>query len=283
MNDYIQSMKPRIVAMVLVTAAIGFLLGGPPAQGALLKLFFCLLGMAAAAGGSAALNNYLERDVDARMDRTRGRALPAGRMEPVTVLNFGILATLGGVALLVWKVNLLSGFIVLLTAFLYVLVYTPLKRVSWLNTSIGAIPGALPPVAGWAAATGRLDWGAWVLFLILFAWQHPHFYAIAWIYQRQYAAAGFKMLPVVEPDGERMFRHIIGFSVLLLVVSVLPTFMGMVGPLYLVGALGLGIFMLVAGIRMATGRTHVDSRQLLRASIIYLPCLLVLIALDAGW
>ncbi len=283
MNDYIQSMKPRIVAMVLVTAAIGFLLGGPPDHGAWQKLLFCLLGMAAAAGGSAALNNYLERDVDARMDRTRGRALPAGRMEPVAILNFGVLATLGGVSLLVWKVNLLSGFIVLLTAFLYVLVYTPLKRVSWLNTSIGAIPGALPPVAGWAAATGRLDWGAWVLFAILFAWQHPHFYAIAWIYQRQYAAAGFKMLPVVEPDGERMFRHIIGFAILLLGVSVLPAFMGMAGRVYLAGALGLGLFMLIAGIRMARGRTHLESRQLLRASIIYLPCLLVLIALDAGW
>ena len=280
LNTYLQMTKPRIVIMVLVTAAIGYVLGGTGSE-SWMGFFLMLFGTASAASGSAVLNNYLERDVDARMDRTKSRALPAGRVDATHALCFGILLTLGGVCLLVWTVNLLTGFIVLLTAFLYVLVYTPLKRVTWLNTSIGAIPGALPPVSGWAAATGEIQVGAIVLFSILFAWQHPHFYAIAWMYRNDYAKAGFRMLPVVEPDGCRMFRHAVLYCLLLITVSVLPTWMGMAGHVYFVGASVAGGLFLVSGIIAARSRSLSDAKQLLRASVFYLPILLTLIVLDA--
>jgi protoheme IX farnesyltransferase len=272
--------KLRIVSMVLVTAAIGYLLGSDGAVDGL-RLLVTLLGTGLAAAGSAALNNYLERDIDALMDRTRSRVLPAGIVEPAHALVYGILLVLGGVTLLAARVNLLSGFIVLLTAFLYVLVYTPLKRVSWLNTPIGAIPGALPPVSGWAAAAGHLDPQAWVLFLILFAWQHPHFYAIAWMCKEDYARAGFKMLPVIDPSGRRMFRQSVGFCILLLAASLLPYATGMAGRLYLLGALSAGLLFLRSGITAAHSRSLPDARSLLRASVLYLPALLALIIADA--
>ena len=181
LRAYREMAKLRIVTMVLVTTAFGFLLGrggGSVDWGLFLA---ALLGTGAAAAGAAALNNVLDRDVDARMERTRRRPLPAGVIEPAQGMAFGIVMVLAGVGLLLWMTNLLAAFLVLLTAFLYVLVYTPLKRVTWINTSIGAIPGAMPPLSGWAAASGELGSGAWILFLILFAWQHPHFSAIAWM------------------------------------------------------------------------------------------------------
>ena len=228
------------------------------------------------------LNNYLERDLDARMVRTRDRALPAGLIEPHHALTLGVGLVLCGVLLLAWKVNLLTGFMVLLAGFLYVLVYTPLKRITWLNTSFGAIPGAIPPMAGWVAATGQLDPGAWVLFAILFVWQHPHFYAIAWIFREDYRAAGFKMLPVVEPSGKRMFCQTIVFSILLLFVSLLPTVVGLTGRPYFCGALLSGMLMVVVALRFARKRELADARRLLKATILYLPALLLLITLDAG-
>src|SRR6266446_7686578 len=240
---YLELAKPRIVSMVLVTTTFGFFLGGRGIE-SVVRLCLTLIGVGCATGGAAMLNNYLERDLDAKMVRTRGRALPAGLVEPHRVLTFGVGLVLFGVLLLAWKVNLLTGFLVLMAGFLYVLVYTPLKRITWLNTSFGAIPGAIPPMAGWVAATGRLDPGAWVLFAILFAWQHPHFYAIAWIFRDDYRSAGFKMLPVVEPSGERTFRQTILFSCLLLGVSLLPTVVGMTGQLYFCGALLMGILLL---------------------------------------
>ncbi len=279
LKPYVEMAKMGIVRMVLVTATIGFVLGsdGPIDW---LRLGAALLGIGLAAAGAAALNNYMERDIDALMDRTRSRVLPAGVLEPAHALAFGILLVLGGVVLLVTQLNLLTGFIVLLTAFLYVLVYTPLKRVSWINTPIGAIPGALPPVSGWAAASGEIDAGAWVLFLILFAWQHPHFYAIAWMYREDYARAGFKMLSVVDPTGRRMFRQAVWFCVLLLVASMLPTVLGITGPVYTVGAVILGVLFLLSGIQAARSRTQISARKLLRASVIYLPLLLALIVGD---
>lgn len=277
---YVEMAKLRIVSMVLVTTAIGYLLG---AEGPLdwPRLVVALLGTALAAAGSAALNNYLERDIDALMDRTRSRVLPAGILEPAHALAFGILLVLGGVTLLAAQVNLLTGFIVLLTSFLYVLVYTPLKRVSWLNTPIGAIPGALPPVSGWAAAAGNLDPQAWILFLILFAWQHPHFYAIAWMCREDYSRAGFKMLSVIDPTGRRMFRQTVAFCLLLLAVSLIPFLSGMAGGVYLAGAAALGLLFLRSGIGAARSRSLNDSRKLLRASILYLPALLALIVADS--
>jgi protoheme IX farnesyltransferase len=278
---YWELAKPRILSMVLVTTALGFILGARGVD-SVFRLCLTLLGVGCATGGAAMLNNYQERDLDAKMVRTRGRALPAGFIEPHSALTLGVGLVLFGVLLLAWKVNLLTGFLVLMAGFLYVLVYTPLKRITWLNTSFGAIPGAIPPMAGWVAATGELDPGAWVLFAILFAWQHPHFYAIAWIFREDYRAAGFKMLPVVEPSGKRMSRQTIVFSILLLAVSLLPTVVGVTGRPYFCGALLGGLFILVAAIRFARERKRADARRLLRATILYLPALLLLITLDAG-
>ncbi len=280
-KPYLEMSKLRIVTMVLVTSSIGFFLGSR-GMGEIQWLVWALslLGTGMAAAGAACLNNYLERDLDAHMTRTRSRVLPAGEIDPVSALMYGIIMVLGGVSLLVWQVNLLCGFMVLLTAFLYVLVYTPLKRWTWLNTSVGAIPGALPPVSGWVAASGQLELGAWILFAILFVWQHPHFYAIAWMYRDDYKEAGFKMLPVIDPSGARMFRHIIVHSVVLLGVASLPTFIGMTGWIYFTGALLLGLMMLEVGIRLYRTHSMTDARKLLRASVYYLPLLLVLIAVD---
>jgi heme o synthase len=278
---YVELAKPRILSMVLVTTTIGYFLaakGIHPFSTLLLTLF----GVGSATGGSAALNNYLEREVDGKMARTRDRALPSGVIQPSSALAFGISLVLLGLFALVWAVNLLTGFLVLLAAFLYVLVYTPMKRLTWLNTTFGAIPGAIPPMCGWAAATGHLNPGAWVLFLILFAWQHPHFYAIAWMFQDDYRNAGFKMLPVVEPGGASTFRQTILFSVLLLGVSILPTAIGMTGKVYCVGALIMGLGMLAVGAIFTRTKSFLDARRLLKASVIYLPLLLLLIIIDAG-
>lgn len=279
-SGLIELTKPRILVMVLVTHALGFFLGAgglSPVSVFLLSL----LGTGLTCAGAAVLNHYLERDADARMKRTRRRPLVSGEVSPSDALAFGIVLILAGTSLLVWKVNLITGFLALLTAFLYVLVYTPLKRVTWLNTSIGSIPGALPPLGGWSAATGELEMGGWLLFLILFLWQHPHFYAIAWMYREDYARGGFKMLPVVEPDGRSTFRQIVAFSLVLLPVSIVPTLLGMAGSVYLVGALVLGGLMLYPGLCLATTHAVRHARWVLRASVVYLPLLLVLIVADA--
>jgi protoheme IX farnesyltransferase len=279
---YLELTKPRILLMVLVTTTLGFLLGGGSLSSPAL-LLLTLLGVGGATGGAAVLNNYLERDFDAKMARTRARALPAGLIEPLRALAFGVGLVLSGVLLLACAVNLLAGFLVLLAAFLYVLVYTPLKRVTWLNTMFGAIPGAIPPMAGWAAASGHVGPGAWALFAILFAWQHPHFFAIAWMFRDDYRAAGFKMLPVIEPSGLRTIRLTLAFSVILICVSLLPTVIGMAGRLYFFGILLAGLFMLIVALGFARDRSVGNARRLLKASVLYLPLLLVLIILDAGW
>ena len=279
---YLELTKPRILLMVLVTTTFGFLLGNE-GRNSLVLLFLTLLGVGCATGGAAVLNNYLERDFDAKMVRTRGRALPAGLIEPFRALMFGVSLVLIGVLLLTWAVNLLAGFLVLLAAFLYVLVYTPLKRITWLNTTFGAIPGAIPPMAGWAAATGHIGAGAWALFAILFTWQHPHFFAIAWIFRDDYRAAGFKMLPAIERSGVRTVRLTIVSSLILLAVSLAPTLIGMAGWVYFFGTLLLGLLMLVAALSFARNRNIGAARGLLKASIVYLPLLLGAIILDAGF
>lgn len=267
--------------MVLITTTIGFFLGGYGFHAWWIWLA-TLAGTGLAASGAAILNNYIERDIDAQMQRTRNRALPSGRMDPGVALAAGVMLILWGVTLLVCLVNLLSGFLVLLTAFLYVLVYTPLKRVSWLNTPIGAIPGALPPMVGWAAATGSLDAGAWILFAILFAWQHPHFYAIAWMFKDDYREAGFKMLSVVDPSGRRVRRHAVAFSVALIAATTMLYLLRITGGVYLVGSLLCGLFMLGASMVFARSDSMRDARRVLLASVIYLPVLLVLIVADAA-
>jgi protoheme IX farnesyltransferase len=278
---YLELTKPRILVMVLVTTTLGFLLGSGT-RGSFALLLLTLLGVGSATGGAAVLNNYLDRDFDARMARTRKRALPAGLIDPHRALTFGVGLVLFGVLLLAVEVNLLTGFLVLLAAFLYVLVYTPLKRVTWWNTTFGAIPGAIPPMAGWAAATGHVGAGAWSLFAILFAWQHPHFFAIAWMFRDDYRAAGFKMLPVVDPNGRRTVRLAIGFSLALVFVSLVPTLIGMAGSLYLVTTSLIGLLMLLAALSFAYDRSVVSARRLLKASVLYLPLLLIFILLDAG-
>lgn len=278
--DYIALLKPRITVLVLVTTALGFFLAAHSLSmwGTLL---WTLFGTALSCGGSSVLNMYLERDVDKLMHRTKRRPIPAGRVPAAHALAFGVICVLLGVVTLVLQVNLLSGFLALLTAFLYVLVYTPLKRQTWLNTFIGAIPGALPPVGGWAAATGSADLGAWILFAILFIWQHPHFYAIAWMYREDYGRAGLKMLPVVEPDGASTFRQVLIYSALLIPVSIAPYYLGMSGIVYLIGTTILGVAFLYAGLQVSRSRSIADARRLLRASVIYLPLLLILIVADS--
>lgn len=279
-RSYLELTKPRIVTLVLVTTVLGYFLAG----GSLYlspTLLACLVGTALCCGGSGVLNQYLERDADQRMIRTRYRPIPAGIISPAHALSFGVLLVLSGTGLLLWQVNLLTAFLAILTAFLYVIVYTPLKRLTWLNTLIGAIPGALPPVGGWAAASGTLDLGAWVLFAILFIWQHPHFYAIAWMYKEDYSRGGFRMLSVVDPSGDSMFRQVLLFSVVLLPIAALPCYVGMAGTTYLLGSLLLGIFMLRASAIAARSRSVADARNLLKASVLYLPLLLLLIVVDA--
>ena len=272
---FLELTKPRIVTMVLVTTALGFFLGGHAAWPILLAT---LAGVGLATSGAAALNNYLDRDVDSKMARTRDRALPAGIVSPSHALAFGVSLVLVGVLALVWWVNLLTGFLVLLAAFLYVLVYTPMKRLSWLNTSLGAIPGAIPPLCGWAAATGTLDVGAWVLFAILFVWQHPHFFSIAWMFKEDYRNAGLKMLPVVDPAAT--FRQTILFSIALIVVAALPACVGMAGRVYLAGSLVLSVGMLAVGIWFCWNKSFTDARRLLKASVLYLPLLVGLMIFD---
>jgi protoheme IX farnesyltransferase len=195
-------------------------------------------------------------------------------------LIFGEYLVLAGVLLLLWKVNLLAAFLALLTTFLYALVYTPLKRLTWLNTLVGAVPGALPPMGGWAAATGAIDVGAWVLFAILFIWQQPHFYSIAWMFRDDYRKGGFQMLPTEDPDGRRTFRQIIGFSALLIPVSMLPSAIGLAGPVYAAGAFVLGVAMLFSCLPLVRTGSVRDARRVLRASVLYLPLLLGLIVAD---
>lgn len=277
-GDYFELTKPRVLSLVLVTSVIGFILAG--GSGGWSLLMTTLAGTALVAAGAAALNHYLERDADAKMERTRRRPVPSGRVSPNNALLYGMSLVLAGTLLLVWRVNLLTAFLGLLTAFLYVLVYTPVKRITWLNTIIGAVPGAIPPMGGWAAARGELDPGAWALFLILFTWQMPHFYAIAWMFREDYRRGGFKMLPVVEPDGRRTFRHIILFSILLIPISLLPGIIGLSGLVYVAGALLAGAFMLRPGLALARSRSFADARRVLRASVMYLPALLALIVAD---
>jgi protoheme IX farnesyltransferase len=272
--------KPRILVMVVLMTAAGYFLGAQTIE-PVWTFLMTLVGTAISSAGAAALNNYLERDCDLEMNRTKMRPIPQGIVSPGEALTFGWVAALLGVAVLTWQVNLLTGFLSLLTTFLYVVVYTPLKRITWWNTVVGAVPGALPPMGGWAAATGELGLGAWIVFLILFVWQHPHFYAIAWMYREDYERGGFKMLPVVYPDGIRTFRQIIGFSIVLIPVSLLPYLYEMAGQIYAIGMLVLSVGMLAIAIKAWRSHTVSDARALLQASVIYLPLFFALILCDS--
>ena len=196
---------------------------------------------------------------------------------------FGIFLILAGVLVIFVQVNLLTAFLSLLTAFLYVLVYTPMKKVSWINTTIGAIPGAIPPMGGWSAATGEVGVGAWALFLIMFVWQHPHFYSIAWIFREDYKRAGFKMLSLDDPQGKRIFFHTVLYSLLLIPVSMVPSMIQISGIKYLAGSLILGAVLLYYSLNLKKRASHTAAHQLLKASVFYLPALLFLIILDQSF
>jgi protoheme IX farnesyltransferase len=280
-RSYYRLTKPGIFRMVMVTAALGYFMASKGMPIHWLRFLGSMVGIGMAAAGSAVLNNYLERDHDLRMERTKGRELPAGIIPPANALVFGIVLTLVSMAILVMSVtSLLTPFIVLLTSFLYVLVYTPLKRRTWLNTSIGAIPGALPILCGWTAAVDHADFTAWVLFALMFAWQHPHFYAIAFIYKEDYRRAGFRMLSVVDEDGRRLFLQVILYSLMLLAVSIVPWVIGKSGTIYLAAALSLGVYSLSKSIQFVRNANMPSARALLKATILYLPLLALAVGAD---
>jgi protoheme IX farnesyltransferase len=271
--------KARLTTLVLLTTLVGFYMGWRGPMNFLL-MFHVLAGTALVASGAAALNQLLEREYDARMRRTMSRPLPSGRLQPASVMIFGGACSVAGLVYLAFLVNPITSVIGAVTLVSYLFIYTPLKRVTWLNTPIGAIPGALPPLMGWTAARGELSSEGWALFAILAFWQLPHFFAIAWMYRDDYALAGFKMLPLVDEDGQRTGQQAVSHTVALLIVSVFPFLFNMAGPFYLTGALLLGAAYLWCAIRFARQLTMTRARQLFLASIVYLPLLLVLMVLD---
>lgn len=281
LKDYWALTKPEVNFLVLVSTLVGFDWASPhPFLWTL--LVHTLLGTLLVASGTATLNQYLERHADSEMRRTARRPLPAGRVRPAQALAFGLLlSAIGGWYL--WKmVNGLASLLALLTLASYLLLYTPLKRRTPLCTLVGAFPGAMPPLIGWAAARGSLSWPAWVLYAIVFLWQFPHFLAIAWMYREDYARAGLRMLPGSDPAGRdrTTSREIIGCSLALVPVSLVPVFTGQAGLIYFTGALFLGIGLLICGARLAVTRSNVLARQLLAASVIYLPLLFGLMMVD---
>jgi protoheme IX farnesyltransferase len=278
-SDLVALTKPRVLVMVLVTTLVGYDVG-LTGSADYLRMIHLLIGTLLAAGGTLALNQYWERDIDARMDRTRARPLPAGRLQPLEALLFGVALTLLGTAYLAALVGALAALVTAATAILYLFAYTPLKQRTALCTLVGAVPGALPPVAGWAAARGDVALGAWVLFGILFLWQLPHTLSIARLYREDYARAGVRVLPVIDPDGASTERQIVLACVALLTVSVLPTVIGWTGPIYLAGALVLGLAFAAVGIVQARTPSARAARHVLLASLLYLPLLLGLLAFD---
>ncbi len=278
-SDYLMLTKPRITVMVLVTTFAGMQLGAGASVPLLLALH-TLLGTALVCAGTSTLNQVWERDRDARMRRTAQRPLPAARMDADTALRFGVaLAVVGLIELSVF-VNLLSALVAAATLAIYLFVYTPLKTRTWLCTVVGAVPGALPPVIGWTAVRGNLDPPAWALFAILFIWQLPHFYAIAWMHREDYARGGFPMLAVVDPDGRATASQITSWSAALVPASVLPAMAGMVGWVYTAGAIALGIAFMVLALGVAQRCDYARTRRVFLGSILYLPALSALLVFD---
>lgn len=277
--DYWELTKPGVTFMVLVSTFAGFHLASRASLDWLL-LLNTLFGSWLVAAGTNALNQFIERDRDAMMKRTRSRPLPAGRLRPYQVFAFASAISIGGIILLSAAVNLLTGLLAALTLGSYILIYTPLKTKTWGATLIGAVPGALPAMGGWVAVTGSVGIEAWVLFAILFFWQLPHFFAIALIYKDDYARGGFAVLPVVDPSGFRTGAQIILNCLALLSVSLLPTILGVTGLIYFSGALVLGVAFLASGIRVVVQKSNRNAKQLLHASILYLPVLVTLMFFD---
>ena len=279
LNAYYELTKPSITFLILISTALGFYLGS---DGNInyLKLFITLIGSSFVSSGSGALNHFLEAKTDSLMYRTKLRPIPSGMIESKVVLIFGVFLVIFGSVLLFIFINKLTSFLSLLTAILYLFVYTPLKKITWLNTSIGAIPGAIPPLGGWAAAAGIIQPEAWILFTILFLWQHPHFYAIALMYKEDYKKANMQMLPTVESNGNRTNRQIFWHSFLLIPVSLMLNYIGILGDFYFWGALSFGVLYLISGIPLMRNYSFDNARILLKMSLFYLPLLFLTIIID---
>jgi len=288
MRDYIELTKPRITWLILMSTGIGYFFGLPRATNALaflagihlLSLLHTIVGTGLIASGTAALNQWYEREADRHMRRTSARPLPSGRLAAPRALAFGAALSVAGFVELWLGVNLLAAAIGLFTLASYLFIYTPMKQRTWWSTTVGAIPGAMPPVIGYAAAAGAINRESWVLFAILFLWQFPHFYSIAWMYKEDYARAGIRMLPVVEPDCRSTARQIVIFGIALIPVSLVPGMLGMSGRIYLAGALLLGLWFLYSGVRVALERSLSRARGVLVTSVLYLPLIYGLMLLD---
>jgi len=278
--DYWTLTKPEVNFLILISTLAGFYLASPAGPFRFLLLFHTLVGTLLVASGTGTLNQVIERQYDARMRRTARRPLPAGRLAPSRALAFGVLLSVAGGLYLALLVNLLASSLALLTLATYLILYTPLKRRTPFCTLVGAFPGAMPPLIGWAAASGSLGLGAWVLYAILFLWQFPHFMAIAWMYREDYARAGYRMLPSGGREGRFMAWQILGFMLALVPVSLLPTFLGHVGLIYFFGALVFGSAFFHYGVRLALSGANAPARRLLFASIIYLPLVFGLMMVD---
>jgi len=288
-RDYAELTKTRVTTLIVMTAWCGYYFGALKSGVSSLSwgLFHALTGIALISGGTAALNEVMEHDVDGHMRRTANRPLPTGRMSVLHATTVGLGLTIGGALYLGLLLNPLTGFLALATAAVYLAAYTPLKKVNPICTFIGAFPGAMPGVLGWTAARGRLEWGALVMFAIVFFWQFPHFFSIAWLYREDYAAGNIRMLPVVEPDGKSTSLRILLYSLVLIPVSLAPTFLRMSGYVYMVGAIIMGLALFYFGARLATlalplnaPRSKQRARQLLQATVFYLPLLFALMMLN---
>ena len=281
-SAFIELTKPRITLLILISTALGYYL----AESAMinyLNFFYTILGTAILSGGAGTINHCIERDLDMLMDRTKSRPIPTGLISIKTALNFGLAQSIIGFAILWVFVNQLTATLGLATILLYLFVYTPLKKITWLNTTIGAIPGAMPALGGWAASANELSPNAWILFAILFLWQHPHFYAIAIMCKDDYERAGFKMLPVIEKENHRTNRQIIWHAFLLIPVSLYFVVTGALGIFYFWGALLLGIVYLISSIPLLKESSIKNAKLLLRTSVAYLPLLLIIILIDLNY
>ena len=276
---YYELTKPSITFMILVSTALGYFMGGNGISN-YQHFILTLLGSCLISSGSGALNHFAEAESDKIMYRTNLRPIPAGIILPINAMIFGMALIFIGSGILYFFINTLTCVLALITALMYLFIYTPLKKLTWLNTPVGAIPGAIPPIGGWVAATGSLDPEAWILFAILFLWQHPHFYAIALMFKDDYKKAGLKMLPVVEPNGSRTNRQIIWHALLLIPVSVMPVYINLLGMIYFWSALILGIGYLLSGFILAKQYSVTNARLVLKVSVFYLPILFLTIMVD---
>ena len=278
-KNFIELTKVRIGFLVLITTIIGFYLGS---QGEInySLLFYTVLGTLLSSTGSSVMNNVIESETDKLMDRTKSRVLPTNKISLVTAKVLGVSFIFIGLFILYYKVNLLTCILSLSTIVLYLFFYTPLKRKSWLNTSVGAVPGAIPPLGGWTAATNNLEWGGVAVFLILFFWQHPHFYAIAYMYKEDYKKAGLQMLPVIDDGVKRTVLHIFLHALILIPISTLPFFLGVSGRVYFVGAYILSNIYMLLCLPFILEQSKENAKLIFRTSIYYFPLLLTLIVAD---